>query len=52
MKRLVVFNKMDLANEKKTLALIKECKDKDPSLEMIHISTKKGQNVNKLLTFI
>ena len=43
---------MDLANENKTLALLKEIREADRQTEMIHISTKKGQNVSKLLTFI
>ena len=52
MKRLVVFNKMDLANESKTLSIIKKLKEEDPKMECIHISTKKNQNVSKVLTFI
>ena len=52
MKRVVVFNKMDVANENKTLGLIKKIKESDEKLETIHISTKKNQNVSKLLTFI
>jgi ribosome biogenesis GTPase A len=52
LKRLIVVNKMDLANENKTLSLLKECKEQDKDAEMIHISTKKGQNVSKLLTFV
>lgn len=35
-------NKMDLANENKTLALLKEIREADRQTEMIHISTKKG----------
>jgi ribosome biogenesis GTPase A len=52
LKRLIVVNKMDLANENKTLSLLKESKDMDKDTEMIHISTKKNQNVSKLLTFV
>ena len=52
LKRLIVVNKMDLANENKTLALLKELREADQQTEMLHISTKKGQNVSKLLTFI
>jgi len=52
LKRLIIFNKMDLANEKKTLEIIKYLKEEDPKLECIHISIKKGQNVSKVLTFI
>jgi ribosome biogenesis GTPase A len=42
LKRLIVVNKMDLANENRTLALLKEVKEQDKEAEMIHISTKKG----------
>ena len=52
MKRLVVFNKMDLANETKTLSLIKQLKSEDDKLNTVQISTKKNQNVGKMLTFI
>jgi GTPase Era involved in 16S rRNA processing len=52
MKRVVVINKMDLANENKTLAIVKKIKENDPKLEVMCISTKKNQNVSKLLTFI
>jgi GTPase Era involved in 16S rRNA processing len=41
---------MDLANENKTLALLKA--NTEPEADIIHISTKKSQNVSKLLTFI
>lgn len=51
-KRLVVFNKMDLANEKKTLSLMKQIQLKEPKLQTIHISTKKNTNVSKVLSFI
>eukprot|EP00347_Sterkiella_histriomuscorum_P005255 403357291 len=59
MKRLVVFNKMDLANEKKTLSIIKDIQQKHleqnknaQPLETIHLSTKKNVNVQKLLQFV
>lgn len=51
-KRLVVFNKIDLANESKTMAIIKQIKEKEPKLETIHISTKGNVNMAKLLSFI
>lgn len=43
---------MDLCNESRTLAHIKRLHEESPKLECIHISTKKNQNVNKVLTFI
>jgi peptide chain release factor subunit 3 len=49
---VVVINKMDVANENKTLAIVKKIKENDPKLEVMCISTKKNQNVSKLLTFI
>lgn len=57
LKRIVVFNKMDLANERKTLAAIKQIESDHlastgQKLESIHISTKKNQNINKLLQFV
>ncbi|CDW87566.1 mitochondrial gtpase 1 [Stylonychia lemnae] len=52
MKRLIVFNKMDLANEKKTLQIIQDIQNKDKNANTLHISTKKNVNVSKLLTFI
>jgi ribosome biogenesis GTPase A len=48
---------MDLANEKKTLSIVKELKEshlqetKQP-LETLHLSTKKNVNVQKLLSFV
>lgn len=42
MKRLVIFNKMDLAHENKSLAVIKYLKEQDPKMEYIQISTKKN----------
>ena len=55
MKRLVLYNKIDLANEKKSLELIKALHQDNESLKDVpwmHLSTKKNVNVNKLLTFI
>jgi ribosome biogenesis GTPase A len=54
LKRLVVFNKMDLANESKSLAIIKRMREQADSKRetSIAISTKKNQNVSKVLTFI
>jgi len=51
-KRLVVFNKMDLANESKTLHHIKQLKLGDPAASTLHLSTKQNANVSKLLSFI
>ena len=52
MKRLIVFNKMDLANEKKSLAIIKQIAESDKNVSVMHLSTKKNLNVQKLLTFV
>lgn len=54
LKRLVVFNKIDLANENKTLAIVKRLREEaDVRRETsIVISTKKNQNVSKVLSFI
>src|SRR5258708_3253637 len=47
MKKLVVFNKFDLANEKKSLAIIKKIIERDKLTHTpLHISTKKSMNVN------
>jgi len=56
-KRLVVYNKIDLTNERKAIELIKELhKDEKDSrgkeVPFLHLSTKKDTNINKLLTFI
>jgi ribosome biogenesis GTPase A len=49
--RLVLYNKIDLANEKKSLEIIKKIHEDDPTPWM-HISTKKNVNINKLTQFI
>merc|ERR1712086_1210852 len=49
--KLVIYNKIDLANEKKSLDLIRKIHEDDPTPWM-HISTKKNVNINKLVTFI
>jgi len=49
MKRLIVFNKMDLANEKKTLAIIRAIQEQNTKVPTIHVSTKENVNVNKML---
>lgn len=54
MKRMILYNKVDLANEKRSLEIInnihKEGSEKD--IPWLHLSTKKNVNVNKLLKFI
>ena len=62
MKRLVVFNKIDLANEKKSMDLIKRIekeqmqryalldrKDHGETVAHVHMSTKENKNINKLV---
>ena len=49
MKRIVVFNKMDLCNTRKTLDLIKKIEEKNPNIKHLHTSTKDGANINKLV---
>jgi ribosome biogenesis GTPase A len=44
MKRLVVYNKMDLVPERKTLELIKTLHS-NGEIPFIHISTKEGTNI-------
>jgi ribosome biogenesis GTPase A len=53
-KRLVVYNKIDLANEKRTIELIKKIHEQEEmkNVPWMHISTKKNINVNKLISFI
>ena len=51
MKRIIIFNKIDLANEKQTLAMIKDIKEKEKA-DTIHISPKKSLNIGKLLTMV
>jgi len=48
MKRVVVYNKMDLANQKTTLELINQIHEQD-GLPWIHTSTKTNSNISKLL---
>lgn len=50
-KRLVVFNKMDLANEKKSLDIIKKMMETSKE-HWMHVSTKQNVNVTKLQQFI
>jgi ribosome biogenesis GTPase A len=57
MKRLVVYNKIDLACERKAVELIKDIhlneKDaKGKEIPYMHLSTKKNVNMQKLLSFI
>ena len=54
MKKIVVFNKIDLANENKTMGIIKHVKElnKQQYADMVHVSTKKGINISRLLTLI
>jgi ribosome biogenesis GTPase A len=47
MKRLIVYNKIDIANEKKTLELIRR-EHETNKIPYMHISTKDNVNVNKL----
>ena len=51
MKRIIVFNKMDLDNEKKTLSIIKKIEE-ESKMPCMHISTKENININKLLSHI
>jgi ribosome biogenesis GTPase A len=46
MKRIVVYNKIDLANEKKSIEIIKKISGDQ---EWLHTSTKDGVNINKLV---
>lgn len=57
MKRLVVYNKIDLAFERKAVELIKDIhlNEKDSrgkEVPYMHLSTKKNVNMQKLLSFI
>jgi ribosome biogenesis GTPase A len=57
MKRLVVYNKIDLAFERKAVELIKDIhlNEKDArgkEVPYMHLSTKKNVNMQKLLSFI
>ena len=47
MKRIVVYNKIDLANLKRSTEIIKEIQD--PNLTHMHLSTKENININKLV---
>ena len=51
MKRLIVYNKIDLTPDRKAIELIKtlHADDKTPYM---HVSTKEQVNINKLLQFI
>ena len=53
LKRIVVYNKMDLANQKHTMNLIKEMHESetaiDKKLKYLHTSSKSNVNINKLL---
>ena len=51
MKRLVVYNKIDLVPEKQALDEIKKLHTSN-QLPFYHLSTKQNVNINKLLTFI
>lgn len=51
MKRLVLYNKVDLVPPRKALEKIKEL-HQETKIPYMHISTKENVNINKLLTFI
>ena len=51
MKRLVVYNKIDLVPEKQALEEIKKVHAQN-QLPFYHLSTKQNININKLLNFI
>ena len=65
MKRLVVFNKIDLANEKRSVEMIKaiekehaanyvrlDSKDHGRTVAHVHMSTKENKNVNRLVQLL
>ena len=65
MKRLVVFNKIDLANEKKSVEMIKaiekehqskyerlDSKDHGKTVAHMHMSTKENKNVIRLVQML
>jgi len=53
MNRVVVYNKMDLAQQKRSVELMKEIhSDNDPRTTYLHTSTKDGSNINKLLKLL
>jgi ribosome biogenesis GTPase A len=51
MKRLVVYNKIDLVPDRKTIDLIKTLHETE-KVPFMHVSTKENININKLITFI
>ena len=51
MKRLVIYNKVDLVPEKLALAEIRKLHE-ETKVPFFHLSTKQNLNINKLLTFI
>lgn len=51
MKRLVVYNKVDLVPEKLALEEIKKL-HAETKVPFFHLSTKENVNINKLLSFI
>lgn len=55
MKRLVIYNKVDLAPTSRVLDLIKQIHAEEPSeknIPFMHISNKENININKLVNFI
>lgn len=51
MKRLVLYNKVDLVPEKKALEEIRKLHE-ETKVPFFHLSTKQNVNINKLLGFI
>jgi ribosome biogenesis GTPase A len=51
-KKAIVLSKFDLCHEKQTMAHISKIKDQNPDIPVLHVSSKNGKNVGKLLQIV